>query len=101
MNLGIISKPHEADRGNGEKVTNEDNPRIKNSSDAVKQLESIRSFLEEKGHTDAATDTSSLRLRDTERGCGFPSTSTCSSSCTVGLPKLKTTQYEASDTGKH
>ena len=43
----------------------------------------------------------SLRLRDTKRGCGFPSTSTCSSSCTVDLPELKMTQYEASDTGKH
>ena len=42
-----------------------------------------------------------LRLRDTERGVWFPSTSTCSSSCTVDLPGLKTTQYEASDTGKH
>ena len=33
--------------------------------------------------------------------CGFPSTSTSSSYCAVALPELKTTQYEASDTGKH
>ena len=42
-----------------------------------------------------------LGLRDTVRGCGFPLTSTCSSSCTVGLPELKIMQYEASDIGKH
>ena len=30
------------------------------ASDAVKELESVRNFLEEKGHTNAATDTSSL-----------------------------------------
>ena len=29
-------------------------------SDAVKQLEGVQNFLEEEGHTDAATDTSSL-----------------------------------------
>ena len=40
MNLGIINKLHEEDGGDGEQLTKEDNPRINNSSDAVKQLES-------------------------------------------------------------
>ena len=34
----------------GEQLTKEDNPRIKNFSDAVKQLESVWKIFEEKGH---------------------------------------------------
>ena len=44
---------------------------------------------------------SKLRLPDFVVGVVFLSTSTASSYCTVALPVLKTTQYEASDTGKH
>ena len=41
------------------------------------------------------------RLRDTAEGVVFASISTASSYCTVALLALKTTQYEASGTGKH
>ena len=53
-NLWIINKLHEVDGGDSEELIMEDNPRIKNFSDAVKHLEGVQNFLEEKGYTDAA-----------------------------------------------
>ena len=41
-----------------------------------------------------------LRLLDAVGGMVLSSTSTASSNCTVALPALNTTQYEASGTGK-
>ena len=38
MHLQIINKPHEENGGKGEQLTMEDNPRIKNFYDAVRQL---------------------------------------------------------------
>ena len=55
-----LSSEDEEDGGGGQELIMEDHARIKNFSDAVKQLEGVQNFLEEKGHSDAATDTSSL-----------------------------------------
>ena len=43
----------------------------------------------------------SLKIMGSCGGVVFLSTSTASSYCTIALPELKTTKYEASHTGKH
>ena len=73
MNLWIINKMHEWDGNDGKEQTIEGNPKIKNFSDAVKQLECVWNLLfkkisyicvsllfKEEGHTDTSLLISSV-----------------------------------------